>query len=1313
MTVADATKPTSPVPDGSQAAADHQVAIPLLELENSNSTAKTAAMTDSKSKADDTKMSPGTAIDVETPIPSSDGPAAPGPPKKVPYLALFRFASTRDKIYMILGALGAIANGAMMPYFAVLLGDTIDAYTKHDVYILGKRAAPQRFTQAMTDQANNVFSAAVMDAIYKFLVLAAITLVVSFLQMSMWQWSAEAQTHRIKRAYFTALLRQEVAYFDGQRRGEVTSRITSDVQTVEEGLGDKVGHTLQYVSTFVVAWVIAFTKDAVLTGVLMACMPFLLLSFGFTGHMTIRFMQNALVAYGRAGGIAEEVLAGIRTVVSFGGESRESQRYDVELKAVRAQESKKGYVAGIGVGLIFFFLFCSYALGFWFGAVRIADGKMSVGVLVTCFMSFLIGSFSLGNIAPYITSFVSAQAAAYKIFEVIDRPSLVNPFLETGVKPETVKGHIVFKGVDFSYPSRPDAQILKDFNLEIEPGTTVALVGQSGSGKSTCVGLLERFYLPNAGSITLDGIPIDELNTHWLRSKIGYVGQEPVLFTGTLRENIAWGTNSPVSDDQIWDALRQANAADFVNELPDKLDTRITTGMLSGGQAQRVSIARAMIRSPPIAFFDEATSALDAKSEKVVQEALNVAAMGRTTIVIAHRLSTVRNADKIVAMRKGEIIETGTHDELVAKKGYYYSLVHNQRVSGETDEVDETEEEEEASAAERAVSVVSAMTTTNHVTKTINDEVPAEKNTFLRVMRLNADQWKWILCGLIAALVAGATTPAYAIIYGRAITEYGINANNPDRLRELGSQWGLAFVGIAIAAGLSNYVQVMCFIVSGEAVVAKMRSMCFSALLVQEGGFFDRKENSVGALAGKLATEANLTRKLVGDVLGTIMQIGASLLVGAVIALVSGWQLALVVLACAPFLILAGMFQSRAQKGLHNPQADVAAASLSSEAVGNVRTIASLGLENYFVGEYDRLLQDHRPKMRRAIGTGSGAFGLSNAMVFLVYSIAFWYTGQLMIWETYTFTDLFQVITVVMFSAMMGGRISQFLPDLAKAQKAAVEVFRVIDRRPEIVDPSSPTKLAQPATGSVKFEDVHFRYPSRPKVKVHRGMTFEVPAGAKVALVGSSGCGKSTCIQLLERYYDPSKGRILIDGVDTTSIPLAELRSVISLVGQQPVLFSGTIMDNIKYGAVDPSTATDEDAFEAAKQADVHEFILRLPQGYETPVGERGRMLSGGQQQRVAIARALMRKPKILLLDEATSALDSESEVAVQRALDAASRGRTSISIAHRLSTVANADIIFVLHKGKVVEQGTHKQLLTLKGHYFALVQAQLESADA
>ncbi|CAJ0913935.1 1048_t:CDS:2, partial [Entrophospora sp. SA101] len=404
--------------------------------------------------------------------------------------------------------------------------------------------------------------------------------------------------------------------------------------------------------------------------------------------MKLNVHFSHLDAYAAAGGVAEQVLSGIRTVVAFGGEQREIQRYISKLEIAYKFGKRKSIVNGLGMGFMLIAMFGSYGLAFWYGSILIVNGEENGGDILNAFFAVMIGAFSIGNAAPYLSSVSNALGAAAKIYKIIDRVPMIDSSADKGKKfaKSEFKGFIEFKNINFSYPSRPDVQVLKDFNLTIEPGQTVALVGSSGSGKSTIVSLIERFYDPLEGEILLDGINIKDINIKSLRTQIGMVGQEPVLFPETIKQNIIWGADpddvKEPSLDEIIEICKRSNAHDFIDELPDKYNTLVGEkgSLISGGQKQRIAIARALIKDPPILLLDEATSALDTESEGLVQEALDKASTNRTTIVIAHRLSTIKNADKIVVMSKGEIKEIGKHDELIERGGLYYGLVKAQEL---------------------------------------------------------------------------------------------------------------------------------------------------------------------------------------------------------------------------------------------------------------------------------------------------------------------------------------------------------------------------------------------------------------------------------------------------------------------------------------------------------------------------------------------------------------------------------------------------------------------------------------------------------
>lgn len=478
----------------------------------------------------------------------------------------------------------------------------------------------------------------------------------------------------------------------------------------------------------------AFIHGWELTLVILAAMPVLMIATAIIAGSQTALTEKELAAYGKAGSIAEEVLSSIRTVVAFGGQKKEVDRYEGKLVYARKAGMLRGLLTGMGGGLMWFIIYSSYALAFWYGVKLIMDDREAcledlstcyvrydASSLLVVFFSVLMGAMNVGQATPYVEAFSMAKAAASTIFSVIDRQPAIDSLSEEGLRPEDTGRDIIFKDVHFNYPARPEVKVLRGLSLTIKKGETVALVGPSGCGKSTCIQLVQRFYDPEPqGSVQLGGHDIRDLNVGWLRERIGVVGQEPVLFGCTIAENIRYGRDN-VTDDEIEKACREANAYDYIVKLPKKYNTLVGErgAQLSGGQKQRLAIARALVRNPEILLLDEATSALDTQSESVVQSALDKARAGRTTIIVAHRLSTIRSADKIVAIKDGVVMESGSHDELMLSKGLYHSLVTAQMNKDEEDVEKEERDDvvEDLEMVEMSLTSLTSLTNVNMVQK--------------------------------------------------------------------------------------------------------------------------------------------------------------------------------------------------------------------------------------------------------------------------------------------------------------------------------------------------------------------------------------------------------------------------------------------------------------------------------------------------------------------------------------------------------------------------------------------------------------------
>uniref|UniRef100_A0A8B9JY71 ATP-binding cassette, sub-family B (MDR/TAP), member 5 n=1 Tax=Astyanax mexicanus TaxID=7994 RepID=A0A8B9JY71_ASTMX len=582
----------------------------------------------------------------------------------------------------------------------------------------------------------------------------------------------------------------------------------------------------------------------------------------------------------------------------------------------------------------------------------------------------------------------------------------------------------------------------------------------------------------------------------------------------------------------------------------------------------------------------------------------------------------------------------GTHIELLSKKGVYYSLVMQQVLVITVSDftlLKPLREQLNHTTAPNELKIL-----------TENEEESVPDVPFSRILALNKSEWPYLLVGTLASFVGGGVYPAVAILFAKII---GVS---------------MIFVGFWHTV---KQIHLGCFL--WEILTMRLRSQAFKAILRQDISWFDDHNNAVGVLTTKLATDASLVKGVTGSRLGLATNTICALVIAMIVAFFHSWQLTLMILACTPILTGANFIQMRAMAGHTSKDQSALEMSgrISTETVENFKTVVSLTKEDVFFRKFnDSLNKPYRSALCKAPIYGI-TFALAQAIPYFVNAAVFRF-GSWLIAHCHTqFENVFLVFSVIVFAAMSIGQSSSFAPDFAKAKAAAGRILALLEKTPEIDIYSEAGDKPINFKGDIEFRDVHFFYPTRPNIKILQGLNVSVRQGQTLALVGGSGCGKSTSIQLLERFYNPAGGQVFADGMDTRGLNLAWLRSQLGLVSQEPILFDCTITENIQYGD-NSRVVSQEEVVEAAISANIHNFISDLPEKYNTRVGDKGTQLSGGQKQRIAIARALVRKPKVLLLDEATSALDTESEKIVQKALDDARQGRTCIVIAHRLTTV-------------------------------------------
>ena len=1196
--------------------------------------------------------------------------------KKVNLKQLLLSQSSKSEIiFLILGIIGGIING--------ITNQLLEYYT-------GKL-----ITYFSSDNSPDIMKEHLKDILYSYIIASIFSFFCGFLLMSFCSLFQKKLSNKYRKKYFEMLLSMDMEWFDksGQTIFEINNEVLLELDAIDKGIGISIGLIFSQFSILIFGYIFSLYICWQFALILMCLFPlnlFIELIIGFLAQKNSKIQEKLSEDIG---GHLEERLYKIKTVTAFANYDYEINFFNNKLNIFLLNSKNKSFVNGLLESSQTFIMGLLMAVSFFSAGFLIHEEISVRNKLVTSGDVYAILEIIMGcnaeiqNINQHVKLLAKALEASKSFFNLLEyyekKISKEKNLTSKNFNLNEIKGKIEFKNISFSYPKNNNTIVLDDFNLVLNSKETTAIIGESGCGKSTIANILERIYNFQYGQIILDdNYNINEIDINEYRKLFGYVSQEPILFNDTIKNNILLGRNS--KNEEIIEAAKNSNILNFINHLENKFGyiVGVKGKKLSGGQKQRIAISRSILLKPKILIFDEATSALDIKNEKIFKNIINSFKGKYTILIISHKLDVIKNANKIILLGKGGVIlESGTHEELMEKGERYYemynkelsdNLIHIDKenlLNGGQDIKDIEDIDKEVFFEEDVIQEEEGSKDKN-----IIENKSIDYNKFFEVLK----EYKTLfITGVLFSFLSGISIVFLGLILGKSIDK--ITNTDLDIVKKEGIKYSKIILIFSLISTFIDFIRFYSLELLGDQLSTNFKSRIFRMYIQMHISYFDQKENSPGNLVNEMNTKTSTINDAVLSLLSSLIQCLGDFVAATIIGFIYSWKMTLINTCFIPLIFIINYIQSSYISYIEKDSLNNNFGHIVSETFCNLSTVLSFNCQNHMKNLYNNEINKELNNLYIKCFVSGILRGLVNCIIFIDYGICFYFTGLDVIKNELTLENFLECYASIMTATFYIGTTVDSIKNLTLMKQSIKELLSLLETKSEINPLEYKSDLItinkKTFKGKIEFKDVIFSYPTNSKKIVLKKTNIVIQPGEKVCFIGTSGSGKSTIVQLLERFYDINEGEILIDNINIKKYTLISLRKNIGYVSQEPVLFTDSIINNIKYGN---SNLNYEEIENYAKLFKVDDKLS------ETNFGE----LSGGQKQRIALIRAILKKTKILILDEATSALDQETETNISNFIYKyiEENNVTTIVISHKLVSFNKFDKIYEIEDGNIIE---------------------------